>query len=100
MATISKVGLIDLSFPEQRELAEFPPLNATAGPKKPEMRSTGASALTVFCKDYRCSHNVRWPAAEVDKWQDQVRLSDLEPRFVCRVCGKRGAIIRSEDPPV
>jgi hypothetical protein len=24
-------------------------------------------------------------------WGDDVRLSDLEPRFTCQVCGHRGA---------
>jgi len=26
-----------------------------------------------------------------DRWPDDVRLSDIEPRFVCKACGKRGA---------
>jgi len=29
-----------------------------------------------------------------DGWPDDVRLSDIEPRFVCRGCGKRGADVR------
>jgi len=29
-----------------------------------------------------------------DQWGDDVRLSDIEPRFVCKACGKRGADIR------
>ena len=33
-----------------------------------------------------------------DQWPDQVRLSDLEPRFVCKACGKRGADVRSDFP--
>jgi hypothetical protein len=24
------------------------------------------------------------------QWADDVRLSDVEPRFVCKACGKRG----------
>jgi hypothetical protein len=32
--------------------------------------------------------------AEVEKWPDSVRLSDLEPRFVCKRCGVRGADVR------
>jgi hypothetical protein len=27
-------------------------------------------------------------------WPDNVRLSDLEERFVCTVCGHRGADVR------
>jgi hypothetical protein len=26
-----------------------------------------------------------------DQWPDDVRLSDIEHRFVCTACGKRGA---------
>jgi len=29
-----------------------------------------------------------------DHWPDDVRLSNIEMRFVCPVCGKRGADIR------
>jgi hypothetical protein len=31
-----------------------------------------------------------------DCWADDVRLSDLEPRFICKVCGKRGADVRPD----
>ena len=54
-----------------------------------EMRSTGTRGLVVFCSDYRCSHNVTLAPAVVDRWPDELRLSDLEPRFVCIVCGRR-----------
>jgi hypothetical protein len=29
-----------------------------------------------------------------DQWPNDMRLSDLEPRFVCKACGKRGADAR------
>jgi hypothetical protein len=28
------------------------------------------------------------------QWTDEVRVSDIEVRFVCKACGKRGADIR------
>lgn len=28
------------------------------------------------------------------RWTDDVRLSDVEPRFVCTRCGRRGAEVR------
>ena len=31
-----------------------------------------------------------------DRWPDNTRLSDLEPRFVCSACGKRGADVRPD----
>jgi len=30
---------------------------------------------------------------DADPWGDDVRLSDLEPKFTCKVCGHRGADI-------
>jgi len=46
-----------------------------------------------LCSDYRCSHYV---TASADPWPDDVRLSDLERRFVCTACGRRGADIRPD----
>ena len=31
-----------------------------------------------------------------DQWPDDVRLSDLEPRFTCQACGRRGADVRPD----
>jgi hypothetical protein len=31
---------------------------------------------------------------DADRWPNQVRLSDLEPKFTCQVCGHRGADVR------
>src|SRR4051794_29718225 len=38
------------------------------------------------CSDYHCSHST---AISADRWPDHVRLSDLEPLFVCQACGTR-----------
>jgi hypothetical protein len=56
-----------------------------------EMRESGVFLIDVFCRDYRCSHSTTLPA---DRWPDHVRLSDIEPQFVCKACGKRGADVR------
>jgi hypothetical protein len=56
-----------------------------------EMRSSGVRGVLIYCADYTCSHSIEMNA---DHWPDHVRLSDLEPRFVCQACGKRGADIR------
>jgi hypothetical protein len=37
---------------------------------------------------YQCSHSI---AISGDPWPDDLRSSDIEHRFVCEVCGKRGA---------
>jgi hypothetical protein len=66
-----------------------------------EMRSSGVRGLLIYCADFKCSHSV---AVLADQWPDELRLSDLEPRFVCKVCGKRGAEVRPDfhwnNPPV
>jgi hypothetical protein len=31
-----------------------------------------------------------------DHWPDHVRLSDIEPLFICQACGKRGADVRPD----
>jgi hypothetical protein len=37
--------------------------------------------------------------ADVDKRPNRVRLSDLEPRFICQRCGTRGVDVRPDFPP-
>ena len=46
-----------------------------------ELREMGVRGLLVYCADYRCSHSI---AISGDHWPDDVRLSDIEPQFVCR----------------
>jgi hypothetical protein len=58
-----------------------------------EMRAFGVRGLMIYCSDYHCSH---WIAISGDRWPDDVRLSDLEPRFTCRACGRRGADVRPD----
>jgi hypothetical protein len=56
-----------------------------------EMRDSGVSGIVVFCGDYHCGHSITLPA---DRWPDAVRLPDVEPQFVCKASGKRGADVR------
>ena len=58
-----------------------------------EMRESGVRGILVYCADYRCSHCV---AMSADAWRDDVRLSDIEARFTCTACGKRGADVRPD----
>ena len=32
----------------------------------------------------------------ITQWPDDTRLSDIEPRFICAACGKRGADVRPD----
>ena len=57
------------------------------------MRSTGVRGLLIYCSDYKCSQSI---VVSADQWPDHVRLSDLEARFVCKACGKRGADVRPD----
>jgi len=58
-----------------------------------EMRASGVTGILVYCSDYHCSH---WKNFSADPWPDEVRLSDIEPRFVCEACGLRGADVRPD----
>jgi len=33
-----------------------------------------------------------------DRWPDDVRLSDIEPRFICAACGRRAPMSRQMEP--
>jgi hypothetical protein len=59
----------------------------TDGPEKitvGEMRQSGFTGVQIYCADHKCSHVV---AVSVEDWPDDIRLSDLEGRFTCSVCG-------------
>lgn len=56
-----------------------------------EMRASGDRGMLVYCSDYKCSHST---AISADRWQDDVRLSDLEPLFTWQAFGKRGTDVR------
>ena len=58
-----------------------------------EMRDMGVRGLLIYCADYLCSHSI---AISGDTWPDDARLSDIDDRFTCRVCGKRGADVRPD----
>jgi hypothetical protein len=58
-----------------------------------EMRDADVRGILVHCSDYRCSHSL---ALMADQWPDDMRLSDLEPRFIRAACGKRGADVRPD----
>jgi hypothetical protein len=68
----------------------------TDGPEKitvGEMRQSGFTGVQIYCADHKCSHVV---AVSVEDWPDDIRLSDLEGRFTCSVCGHRCADIRPD----
>jgi hypothetical protein len=48
--------------------------------------------ILISCADYTCSLSI---AVNADQWPDDLRLSDIEHRFVCEVCGKRGADVKT-----
>ena len=54
-----------------------------------DVRDIGVRGLLI----YRCSHPITMSG---DRWLDDVRLSDLEQRFICSACGKRGADVRPD----
>jgi hypothetical protein len=56
-----------------------------------EMRASGIRDLLIYCSDYRCGRSIQMSD---DRWPDDIRLSGIEPLFVCKDCGKRGAEVR------
>ncbi|SFI62659.1 hypothetical protein SAMN05216525_11194 [Bradyrhizobium sp. Gha] len=50
----------------------------------------GLRDVMVYC---HCGHHI---ALSADRWPVDTRLSDLEPRFVCKACGYRGADVRPD----
>jgi hypothetical protein len=59
------------------------------------MRASGVRRVIVFCSDYKCSHLIEMDAVQ---WPDDPRLSNIEARFVCEACSKRGADVRPRFP--
>ena len=35
---------------------------------------------------------------DASNWRDDLRLSDIEGRFICQKCGRRGADVRQDFP--
>ena len=58
-----------------------------------DMRDVGVRGLLIYCSDYKCSHLITMSG---DRWPDDMRLSDVELRFICSACGKRGADVRPD----
>ena len=57
-----------------------------------KMRSgNGLRRLLVSCSNYKCANKI---IIGSERWPDNVRLSDLEPKFTCKVCGQQGADVR------
>jgi hypothetical protein len=53
--------------------------------------AAGVRGLVIYRSNYHCSH---WTAISGDRWADDVRLSDIEPKFTCQACGQKGADVR------
>jgi hypothetical protein len=58
-----------------------------------DMRAQGVRGVLIYCADYRCGHSI---AISGDRWPDNVKLSDIEPQFICAACGPRGADVRPD----
>ena len=81
---------------------------------RPVRRPDARRCRTTCAGPYHHGHPPEWPiqagcdswqnwahAARSVRWDDDVRISDLEPRFTCRACGQRrrypSAVRASED---
>jgi hypothetical protein len=61
-----------------------------------EMRESGTRDVLIYCRDHRCGHHIEINA---DSWADDVRLSDIEPKFFCTKCRQRGGEMRPKFGP-
>jgi hypothetical protein len=59
------------------------------------MRAAGVHNVLIYCSNHRCGY-LNIVADDADRWPDDLRLSDIEDRFVCTACGQRGADIRPD----
>jgi hypothetical protein len=50
---------------------------------------SGPTRFVVY--DYHSAHSV---VIDTDRWSDDIRQSDLEPKFTCQACGRRDADVR------
>jgi hypothetical protein len=92
MASVSPKSLVASPPPRSAESWGTPrPQKIAFG----DLRESGVRGVLIYCSDYRCSH---WTAISGDRWPDDVRLSDIEPRFTCQACGRRGADVRPDFP--
>lgn len=81
----------------RRRSQDSVPQKITLGEMRhPEGGRGGTRGLLVYCADYRCGHMVRLRPDDVDRWPAEIRLSDLEPKFTCTRCGRRGADVRPD----
>jgi hypothetical protein len=53
----------------------------------------GVRGILIYCADFKCSHST---AAAAGQWPDELGLSDIEVRFTCKTCGKKGADVRPD----
>lgn len=51
----------------------------------------GVRGVLIYC--CFCGHHI---ALSADRWPDEARLSDVEPRLICTACGQRGAQVRPD----
>ena len=61
-----------------------------------DMREMSVRALLIYWTDGHCSRSTTIGPGACDRRGDGVRLSDLEPKFTCKACGKKGADVRPE----
>ena len=45
-----------------------------------ELRASGVRDVLIYCRDHRCSHH---SVINADRWEDRLRLSDVEPTLTC-----------------
>jgi hypothetical protein len=58
------------------------------------LASFPASMLNQNTPDLGILNRLKLDPSRSSRWGDDVRRSDLEPKFTCQVCGHRGGDVR------
>jgi hypothetical protein len=75
--------------------AQSPTLAATSSANRKSLPEKCGSPTLAGCRSSAATTNALTQSSSMPiRGGDNVRLSDLEPKFTCKVCGNRGADIR------
>ena len=90
MISVSRWTHVTFAHPFVRPLSYQLSRTFDTTPSNPVLHACLGGGVLIYC---HCGHHI---ALDADRWPDDVRLSDLEPRFVYRGCGGRGADARPD----
>jgi hypothetical protein len=58
-----------------------------------KLRASGVHRVLICCSDYCCAYSI---SIDAERWPAGMRLSELEDKLTCAICGARGAGVRPD----